>query len=266
MYIIYRHQRNNCPFGNFGEKVGGGPWHTVIGTGALKLAKKKTDLNNKIIESINHADGECFPVFIDVFFFLPGNTNDVNAFLSETVQRKIMLARSLVLTQLTLAMFSEETIKFQRSGKQWYNLEIQNLYRLNKKTLKTFKESCLQKKRSRANSLGSWLYRQYPLTAAREPVQKINPAAFLFIFFNVPARHSLFPQMKQTFAHSPAARTKTFSLRVWADDFLNKTIFSGHWLRLQWNLAVVARAIQLCTVTYLHLTAMIMKHWRRHLS
>lgn len=48
-------------------------------------------------------------VFIYVFFFLPGNTNDVNAFLSETVQRKKMLARSLVLTQLTLAMFSEET-------------------------------------------------------------------------------------------------------------------------------------------------------------
>lgn len=76
-------------------------------------------------------------VFIYVFFFLPGNTNDVNAFLSETVQRKKMLARSLVLTQLTLAMFLEETIKFQRSGKQWYNLEIQNLHRPNQKNLKT---------------------------------------------------------------------------------------------------------------------------------
>lgn len=66
MYIIYRHQRNNRPFGSFGEKVGGGPWHTVIGTGALKLARKQI---LKIIESINHADGECFPQSSFMYFF-----------------------------------------------------------------------------------------------------------------------------------------------------------------------------------------------------
>lgn len=58
----------------------------MIGTGALKLARKQI---LKIIESINHADGECFPQSSFMyFFFLPGNKTDGNAFLSENVQKK----------------------------------------------------------------------------------------------------------------------------------------------------------------------------------
>lgn len=80
----------------------------MIGTGALKLARKQI---LKIIESINHADGECFPQSSFMyFFFLPGNKTDGNAFLSENVQKK-KKKHYFVSKQQSLAMSSDEAIR-----------------------------------------------------------------------------------------------------------------------------------------------------------
>lgn len=59
-------------------------------------------------------------VFLSFFFFFPGNTTDLRAFLSGTVQN---MACTSVLHNRPLPYFQRKQVKYQRNGKQWYNLK-----------------------------------------------------------------------------------------------------------------------------------------------